>query len=1138
MNQTQEKTRSQKDTVGLPPRMQDALEQYRKRVWIIKLAEGTLAAIFGIMISYLVVFGLDRLFDTPTLLRGLILLTGMVGMVFFLPLKYYNWVWRHRSLEGIARLLQHKFPRFGDHVLGIVELASNRSDQSASPALVAAAMRQVDEEVAKHNLADAVPNPRHRRWAYAAGVPIILVIIGIVVIPATSRNTLARWLTPWRDVDRYTFAQLEGNTEPRVVAYAEPFDVEARLKDDSPWKPESGQAQYTDQTPIVAERDGASYKFQLPPQTKEGNVALRVGDARRSIPVEPKLRPALKELTAKVQLPDYLKRQEPRIDDVRGGIVNLVKGSTATLEATTTRELSKATLNNRPQKVDGARVITEPIAVETTTEMHLTWQDRFGLAAREPQVLRFEALNDEAPIVALSKLKNNQVVISNEVLAFEIQASDDFGVKQIGLEWSGIANPIHNPEPTSGEKIVSAGTPTADTLTVAATFSPKRESVKPQSLRLRAYAEDYLPDRDRIYSSHLVLHVLTPSEHFKWLVGQMQLWTGAAKDVHDKELQLHQINRELRDLPPETLDDPAQRKRIQEQAAAERANAARLDSLVETGMELVQEAAKNEEFDAEQLESWGDIIERLDEIAGQRMPSVADLLSRAAEAPGAPAEPASTGEPTDSKAQGGQSAQGQGRSTAGEPNDSAKVEKYGPDSIVPPESLDEIPEDPNKPGKGVSVNRSKQPQGGKPGFTPANPTPTVSDVESGFNKGEDAEGQAPQIVGGLRIPTTMLKGSGRDNEKSEDEETPAPQAADHVLEAVEEQQELLDAFAKLADEMSRLLVSFENSTFVKRLKAASRKQIDIAVDLNNLNSFGLERTAALNNQPDRERLAKRETNESEAVSTIIQDMVAYSDRRPSPNYLRVLSEMQDALAPNQIQDIAKTIHKNFVGQSTIEAEFWADTLDRWAEQLVDPRPDGPPPEGGMMNLPNLPPEIVLEVLRIIDREIQLREETRELEQAKEAITRDAYTERSIALYDTQITLTEDTHEVAAQISLLPTAEEPLIQQQLAKVTAAADVMDEVEDILAEPDTGPKAIAAITEVIEILLQTCRVPNTPMVMTAPPATAAALTLMGIGDDTGTAFIENRSPRQATGKAGRVLPEEFRQGLDAYFNVLEGR
>ena len=42
-------------------------------------------------------------------------------------------------------------------------------------------------------------------------------------------------------------------------------------------------------------------------------------------------------------------------------------------------------------------------------------------------------------------------------------------------------------------------------------------------------------------------------------------------------------------------------------------------------------------------------------------------------------------------------------------------------------------------------------------------------------------------------------------------------------------------------------------------------------------------------------------------------------------------------------------------------------------------------------------------MRIINREIQLREETRELEQAKEALTADEYRERSIALYDTQIT---------------------------------------------------------------------------------------------------------------------------------------
>ncbi|MCY4403521.1 MAG: hypothetical protein OXD54_13165 [Candidatus Poribacteria bacterium] len=777
MNQTH----SQNNGVNLPPRTKKALEQYRKRVWIIKLAEGTLAALFGLIISYLIVFGLDRLFDTPTLLRALILLVGMVGMVIFLPLKYHNWVWRNRQLEGIAKLLQHKFPRFGDHVLGIVELASNRSDQTSSPALVAAAMRQVDEEVAKHNLATAVPNPRHRRWALAVGLPLLLVIVGALVIPATSRNALARWLTPWRNVERYTFAQLEGQSDRRVVAYAEPFDMKAQLKDESPWKPELAEARYADQEPIVAEREGEAYKFQLPPQTEDGNVNLRVGDARRSIPVEPKLRPALKELIANVELPDYLQREEPRIDDVRGGIVNLVKGSTATLEATTTRELSEATLNNRPQKVEGANVITEPISVDKSTEMELTWRDRFGLDASEPQKLQIDVQDDSEPTVAITKLKNNQVVLSTEVLTFEIQAEDDFGVKKVGLEWEGIENSIQNPQPDVGEKIVSSGTPVSESLNVPATFSVERENIQPQSIRVRAYAEDYFPNRERTRSPQIVLHILNPSEHYKWLIGQMQLWAGAAKDVHDKELQLHQTNRELQDLPAEALDDPAQRKQLQKQAAAERSNAAKLDSLIDSGEELLQEAGKNSEFDADQLKSWAEMLEKLEDISGKKMPTVANLLAQASEAPGQTsnqqsnpsdqqsnpsdqqsADSSQQKQPSQNSDSQQQTAENQSDSKPSDPSDEQSqassgksqksseqqsgkkdnTKKYGPENKVPTAVTDDETEDPddqNENADSVNVNRSKPPEGGNNAGPPpiANPFPGLSDVESGFNLLDD-----------------------------------------------------------------------------------------------------------------------------------------------------------------------------------------------------------------------------------------------------------------------------------------------------------------------------------------------------------------------------------------------------------------
>ena len=1128
--------------------MKDALERYRKRVWVVKIAEGALAALFGLVLSYLLVFALDRVFDTPALLRGSILALGCVGLGLLFPLKIHNWVWSHRRLDQAARLLRHKFPRFGDHLLGIVELA--QSDlRDGSRALVEAAMRQVDEEMERRDLGSAVPDPTHRRWAVAAGLPLALSAALLLIVPAAAGNALVRWSMPWRDVERYTFAQLEQGREFRVVPYAEPFDVEIRLKDDSPWKPEQASAQYRisetgdEQDPVHTDLDGKAYHFHMPPQTQDGMVSVHVGDTVRRIAVEPEMRPALKELTAEIRLPAYLERSEALRQDARGGAVSAVKGSSAILRATATRDLEVATLDGAPQILSGSRITMESIVVDASSEHHVAWRDTYGLEAREAQIIRFEAVEDQPPSLTIAKLKQGQVVLSNAVLAFEIQAGDDFGVKRLGIEWKGIEDPTRNTDPSNGEKIVAAGGSDQQSMTVPATFSAEREKIRPQSLRLRAFAEDYLPERERAYSPWLVLHVLTPGDHFQWLTEQMGLWAEAAQETYDKELQLHATNQELRDLPAEALDDPAQRKKIQNQAAAEKANAAKLASLVAIGKELVQEATKNEEFDPEKLENLAEIVQKLEEIAGKKMPSVADLLAQAAEAPGQPSDSeappsdalakAEPGKPHDGKPEDGPPAPPGGKS-----DDKPKPEKYGPDSEKPPEGLDENPDDPNDPAETVAADRSKQPEG-KPEYLPANPTPHVVDIESGANKPDKAH-PAPQIKGGLLIPGTVLKGSGNDEE---DAPTPAT-TAELVLQAVSEQKELLDAFAALAEDMNKLLLSFENSTFVKRLKAASRRQIDLAVALNEIDGFGVEASLDAVTQEslaDRERAAGQQVAESDTMFVLQEDLAAYADRRPTENYTRVLDEMQKVDAPTQIREMAKLIHDNAIGQSTIEAEHWADTLDRWAEQLVDPLPKGPPGAPEFIELPNLTPEIVLEVLRIIDREIQLREETRELDQARGGIEEKEYDERGAELSETQKELAEKSRELAEKIDELPRPTElfrEVLDAQSAKLRKAAVVMDEVETMLETPETGSKTIAAISEVIEILLETHRLPNAPMVVKAPPATASALQLIGHGNDGSKADIREQAPEQATGKSGREYPEEFRRGLDAYFDAMEGK
>jgi hypothetical protein len=443
------------------------------------------------------------------------------------------------------------------------------------------------------------------------------------------------------------------------------------------------------------------------------------------------------------------------------------------------------------------------------------------------------------------------------------------------------------------------------------------------------------------------------------------------------------------------------------------------------------------------------------------------------------------------------------------------------------------------------VDRSKAETGeASSGNAPPNPTPGIGDTESGFNPNEPAQAsseESPQVQGGLGLPSTTLRGSGRppqeEQEQAKMESKPEESNKELVSKAVEVQADLIASFAKVAQELQQLLLSFENSTFVKRLKSAARQQLELASELNDLDGFGLD-AGEINDETSRNILGDLQLAASEEVLTIHEDMDAYAERRPSDRFTRVLDEMQTSDVVEEIKDIKSYIQNNAVGNATIASEYWADTLDRWAEQLVDPLPPPEPSDGESddIELPNLPPEIILEVVRLIHQEIELREETRELDHARHALHTDEITQRSKALEQTQSDMATRARGLREDIKALPKAGHPMMQKHMQKLTEAASVMDEVVTRLANEETGPDTIAAISEVIEILLETGRVPNTTTVTKANPTQTPALLLMGIGDDALDAYIEERVAGQATGRSGRELPVEFRQGLDAYLSALE--
>jgi hypothetical protein len=189
----------------------------------------------------------------------------------------------------------------------------------------------------------------------------------------------------------------------------------------------------------------------------------------------------------------------------------------------------------------------------------------------------------------------------------------------------------------------------------------------------------------------------------------------------------------------------------------------------------------------------------------------------------------------------------------------------------------------------------------------------------------------------------------------------------------------------------------------------------------------------------------------------------------------------------------------------------------------------------------LPPSIVLEVLQVLEAEVNLREDTRVAQQAKPALAKEPYAKQADGLSKTQDKLRDRIDKVTERIRELPDGE-AAFAKEINLLGAVSRVMAEATGILARPETGSPAIAAETEAIELLLQSKRFNPGGGGGGANPGgggggttSDSALSLVGRGVNEKEVREAPRTS-QATGETGMTLPEEFRAGLDAYFNRLE--
>lgn len=632
----------------IPESLRRLLAHYRAQLWRMRVAEGVLAGVAGLLLSLVLVALLDRLMVTPVWLRLLLLLLGASLFAVFVPLWLRRWIWGHREERALARLIARRHPQLGDRLLGILELQDqDATAQQTSPALRLAAMQAVAQEVESLTLSDTQPPSWLKKIAATVAVLLAIIAAAGIFIPRALQNSIWRWALPLTAQPRYTFTTIEPLPQPWIVPLGEAQALRVRLSAESEWQPAEAVLVLPQGTSQRATRQGRDYKLNLPPQQRSGKLRLQVGDLQQSIDIQVLGRPTLSSAQAIIEFPAYLQRP-PQAIDLSSGNLSVLSEASVRLQLNSTRDLASASLGPA-QALSGAESATSPLpqALAMTVEKNraasapltigseplllpMRWTDTLGLDGQQDFQLRIDPLSDQAPACELLSSERQKVMLAEETIELTLSCEDDFGLKDWGLVWQGEPDSRASSAPSQGE-LPLAGNDTYDEKKRSRTlhFCPQTQSIGPQKLLLRSYATDWRPARERHFSESITLHILSREDHAQWLGQLFERAIGELEDSTRRETSAFEENQRLQRLANEALQEPANRLKLQTQQQLEAENRQHLSELHQRTEQLLKDALRNGQIDPLTLRRMSETMQSLHELAQQDLPQIERQLNEA-----------------------------------------------------------------------------------------------------------------------------------------------------------------------------------------------------------------------------------------------------------------------------------------------------------------------------------------------------------------------------------------------------------------------------------------------------------------------------------------------------------------------------
>ena len=655
-------------TATLPESLVTQLRAYESRLKRMETTAAFAGGLAGLLVTYVLLFVADRFVNTPAAARIVLTGTGAVLAAMAAQSWARYWLWTRRGPAQLAKLLQRHFRGLGDRLQGVIELTeSDTLPENISPALLRAAVRQVADESGRCNFEDAVPTRPAKRWVLAATVVTGLAAAPFLMAPKAATNAAQRWAMPWADIERFTFTTVEQLPSDLYVAHGEKFEMEVGLRADAQWKPGSATAQIGEQEKLTALVANDRAVFQFAGQTKDGVIALRFGDYLKDIAVHPLHRPELKELSARVILPEYLGYPEQRVS-LHGSSGEFLEGSKVSFQGGIARGTGRGEVASAdftwPAAVDGNFFRTPPAALaDLGGEVRFSWADIHGLAPVQPYSLRLGSAKDAEPRIECQNLETEIAILPHEAVQFTVAASDDFGLKETWLAWEVRQvgkkpedekkkaekkdtfasllddwrdfNKGKKPEVAAAEKPKNETPRVSGGQTVKEMIRPMRwapaEWNVPQDsvVELTANAVDFFPGRAPSQSWKFTVFVLSPEKHAERIRERMDnVLKQLDERIRDEERQLEEATEiaQRKDADSEKSGEDIKRAE-----AGEKQNSEELKKLVTQMQDIMKDALRNKEIQSDTITEYSEIAKKLDQEANPAQNKASDSLAKASQ---------------------------------------------------------------------------------------------------------------------------------------------------------------------------------------------------------------------------------------------------------------------------------------------------------------------------------------------------------------------------------------------------------------------------------------------------------------------------------------------------------------------------